>query len=125
MENPENPENKIEENVVEPVVKKKKKKINRYCSIPECKTRVGGTMHRFPKDMVLRKKWIKACKFKKVITDNTTICNNHFLPTDFIPRMYSFFNLYYKIHDYTVVFFLLAYRLCCVCLFIFDPGFAT
>ena len=48
--------------------KKKKclKNQSKWCSVPQCKFMNGSSVHYFPADKKLRKKWIIACKIGEV-----------------------------------------------------------
>ncbi|XP_003427245.1 uncharacterized protein LOC100678589 isoform X1 [Nasonia vitripennis] len=66
----------------------KEKTLNtrRWCSVPLCKSRKYRSLHKFPRDPELRKKWVIACRIGKKLTPNMLVCRDHFLPSDFIPR---------------------------------------
>jgi len=53
-----------------------------YC-VPKCSNRIKG--HRFPKDELLKKKWLIAIrrdKFKP--TEHSRVCKAHFTPSDYV-----------------------------------------
>uniref|UniRef100_A0A6P7G7P2 THAP domain-containing protein 1-like n=1 Tax=Diabrotica virgifera virgifera TaxID=50390 RepID=A0A6P7G7P2_DIAVI len=53
------------------------------CVVPLCSSRTSG--HRFPKDSLMRKKWIIAIRRDKYVpTINARICNKHFVKTDYV-----------------------------------------
>lgn len=61
------------------------------CSVAVCKNYNRKTKgkdviyHSFPKDPILRKKWIRACKRgDKINVKNATICSEHFLNEDYV-----------------------------------------
>lgn len=52
-----------------------------YCCVPECTGRGG---YHFPKDKLLRSKWIVAVRRQNLkLQPRTTVCHLHFKPEDF------------------------------------------
>jgi hypothetical protein len=44
----------------------------------------GISYHRFPKDPIIRKKWIDACMRKDSFNpDSSCVCSNHFVDEDY------------------------------------------
>ena len=60
------------------------------CAVAICPSPPGISYFRFPKDQKLRKLWATACKRKDTFNEETSrICENHFLPTDFVRDLRS------------------------------------
>jgi len=64
------------------------KKITKYCCVPQCNNYASGGIgfHGFPKDQNLREAWTSALKMGKLITDFDRVCQDHFLPSDYLPQ---------------------------------------
>lgn len=62
-------------------------KSKRYCSVPQCNNYKSDSIsiHLFPKDPKLCKKWAIALKIGKPISKCMTVCSDHFLQSDFHP----------------------------------------
>jgi len=64
------------------------KEITKYCFVPQCNNYASGGMgfHGFPKDKNMREAWKTASKMGKHITDFDRVCQDHFLPSDYLPQ---------------------------------------
>ena len=52
-----------------------------YCCVPKCLGRGG---YHFPKNKLLRAKWIVAVRRQALsVTASTVVCRDHFKPDDF------------------------------------------
>ncbi|XP_018405975.1 PREDICTED: THAP domain-containing protein 11-like [Cyphomyrmex costatus] len=58
----------------------KNKNSGKWCCVPSCKWVKGDniSLHYFPKDKDLRKKWTIACKIGKPVTPYMQVCGRHF-----------------------------------------------
>lgn len=62
-----------------------KKRCNRWCCVPQCKFERGRSLHIFPQNKNMRKKWIVACKIGNKLTSKMVVCSSHFKKEDFVP----------------------------------------
>lgn len=55
-----------------------------FCSVPNCKNDIRGQSHLFPKDIKLRKLWLKAIQREDWEPGKwSKICSKHFFQKDF------------------------------------------
>jgi hypothetical protein len=62
------------------------KKTKKICAVAVCPSPkdLQTLYHSFPKDKPIRKKWIVKCKRNDAFNpDFSSICSNHFLPSDY------------------------------------------
>lgn len=71
------------------------KKTKQWCSVSQCKFDKSCSLHSFPKDKKLCKKWAIVCRIGKKITSNMKVCGAHFKENDFFPckLIYFYFSI--------------------------------
>lgn len=62
-------------------------KCKQFCSVPQCSNYRSATvsMHFFPKDFALKKRWAVALRIGKAVTSGMMVCSDHFQRNDFFP----------------------------------------
>lgn len=59
---------------------------SKWCCVPQCKFKQGDSLHKFPADRILKKKWVVALKIGKNVTSSMFVCAAHFQKCDFMPK---------------------------------------
>jgi len=75
------------QNKGEPGISAKKKKVTKYCSVPQCNNyyREGLGFHLFPKNEDKRRRWEVALRMGKPASSTMYVCGEHFVPSDYFP----------------------------------------
>jgi murein L,D-transpeptidase YcbB/YkuD len=66
---------------------KKKRSNRKTCCVPKCHKRYknGVSFHKLPHrhEIIRRRKWLKYLKLRRDISDTSTVCSDHFDPSQF------------------------------------------